>query len=267
MVLGIIGVGNIASALISGIIKSKSLKKSDIIISNYNKEKSAKLVKKYGIISDNNENVIIKSDIVLLSVKPYQICNMFTEYYSLFQNKLIISVAAGISLEDMVLCCNNHNYAVIRAMVNTPAAICEGVTAYTKNPFVSDIQEEMFKKVFSSLGSLISIEEKYMNAVSVLMGCSPAYIYQIIEAMSDAGVKMGLSRELSLELSSKAVMGAGGMVNITKKHPAILKDEVTSPAGSTIEGIAELEKHGVRGAFISALYEAYQKTLSFTKKD
>lgn len=263
MVLGIIGAGNIADSLIAGLIKSQSITSDNIVVSNYNKQKSEKLVLDYGVQSDSNENVIKRSDIIILSVKPYGILDVINLYKNQLKGKLIISLAAGISLSSMEKV--DSSLKIVRAMVNTPVKICQGVLAYSTGQHILEEDKINISKLFSSIGLFIEVDESKMDAVSVLMGCSPAYIYQIIEAMSDAGVKMGLTRELSLELSSMAVMGSGGMVNITKNHPAILKDKVTSPAGSTIEGLAELENHGVRGAFISAVYKAYEKTLLFEK--
>ena len=176
----------------------------------------------------------------------------------------MISVAAGISISEMEKV--SSTLKIIRTMPNTPVEVCEGVIVYSKGKNISNDDILVLEKLFSKLGLLFYIDESKIDAVSALTGCSPAYIYQIIEAMSDAGVRMGLSREIALQLSSMAVKGAGGMVYDTKVHPAVLKDKVTSPAGSTIEGIVEMEYKGVRGIIISALYKAYEKTLSFTKK-
>ena len=257
MVLGVIGAGNMAQALITGIIKSHALESSSIIVSNYNSKKADCLVEKYGVLSDDNINVIKKSDVILLAVKPYAVIDTLNQYIKDLQDKIVISVAAGISISEMEKV--SSTLKIIRTMPNTPVEVSKG-----KNISNDDIL--VLEKLFSKLGLLFYIDESKIDAVSALTGCSPAYIYQIIEAMSDAGVRMGLSREIALQLSSMAVKGAGGMVYDTKVHPAVLKDKVTSPAGSTIEGIVEMEYKGVRGIIISALYKAYEKTLSFTKK-
>lgn len=264
MVLGVIGAGNMAQALITGIIKSHALESSSIIVSNYNSKKADCLVEKYGVLSDDNINVIKKSDVILLAVKPYAVIDTLNQYIKDLQDKIVISVAAGISISEMEKV--SSTLKIIRTMPNTPVEVCEGVIAYSKGKNISNDDILVLEKLFSKLGLLFYIDESKIDAVSALTGCSPAYIYQIIEAMSDAGVRMGLSREIALQLSSMAVKGAGGMVYDTKVHPAVLKDKVTSPAGSTIEGIAEMEYKGVRGIIISALYKAYEKTLSFTKK-
>ncbi len=264
MVLGVIGAGNMAQAIITGIITSNSMESNNIIVSNYNKIKADKLSLEYGVITGDNIEVINKSDIILLSVKPYAIINILKLYQNELLDKIIVSTAAGINLNDMESV--NKKLKIIRTMPNTPVQICQGVLAYVYGTNILENDKNIFINIFSKLGMVIEIDENKIDAVSSLTGCSPAYIYQIIEAMSDAGVKMGLSRELSISLSAMAVHGSGGMVYNTKEHPAILKDKVTSPAGSTIEGLAELESKGIRGAVISALYKAYEKTLLFSKK-
>lgn len=263
MVLGVIGAGNMAKAMIAGITQSGSLQGGDIIVSNHNTVKSQELLNKYGVKVDDNINVIKNSSIILLAVKPYAIKKVLNEYNELISGKIIVSVAAGIPVCDMEQV--NNNFKIIRMMPNTPVEVCKGVIAYTKGSNINDDDIKLVEQIFSKLGLFIAVEEDKMNAVSSLTGCSPAYIYQIIEAMSDAGVKMGLSRELALKLSSKAVEGAGSMVFETNIHPAVLKDNVTSPAGSTIEGVAELENRGLRGIIISVLYKAFEKTLLFAK--
>lgn len=264
MVLGVIGAGNMAQAIIAGIKKSHSLDCKNIIVSNYNKQKAARLSEECGVLTDDNINVIKKSDIVLLAVKPYALINTLELYQNELLDKIVISVAAGISISDMEKV--NTRLKIIRVMPNTPVQICQGVFAYVYGANIIKEDKEIFNSIFSKLGMFIEIDESKIDAVSSLTGCSPAYIYQIIEAMSDAGVKMGLPRELAISLSAMAVHGSGGMVHFTGTHPAVLKDKVTSPAGSTIEGLAELESKGVRGAVISALYKAYEKTLLFSKK-
>lgn len=264
MVLGVIGAGNMAQAIIAGLIKSQSLDSENIIVSNYNKAKAKILSSEYGVKTGDNTEVIEKSDVILLSVKPYALLDTLKLYQDKLLNKIIVSVAAGVSINDMQSI--NLSLKIIRTMPNTPVQICQGVFAYVYGNNISENDKNSFTEIFSKLGMFIEIEEQKIDAVSSLTGCSPAYIYMIIEAMSDAGVKMGLSRELALSLSAMAVNGSGGMVYHTGTHPAVLKDKVTSPAGTTIEGLAELESKGVRGAVISALYKAYEKTLLFSKK-
>lgn len=264
MTLGVIGAGNMAQALIAGIIKSYSLNNENIIVSNYNKVKADKLSQEYGVMVGDNAEVIKKSDVILLAVKPYALLDTLKLYQDKLSDKILVSVAAGIKISDMQSI--NSKLKIIRAMPNTPVQICQGVFAYVYGSNISDSDKNKFINIFSKLGMFIEIDESKIDAVSSLTGCSPAYIYMIIEAMSDAGVKMGLSRELALSLSAMAVNGSGGMVYHTGTHPAVLKDKVTSPAGTTIEGLAELELKGVRGAVISALYKAYEKTLLFSKK-
>lgn len=264
MVLGVIGAGNMAKAMIAGIIKSNSLNGNEIIVSNHNIKKAEDLVKLYGVKTGENSNIIKSSRVILLAVKPYAVKNILNHYRELFSDKILVSVAAGIPICDMEHVQND--FKIIRMMPNTPVEICQGVIAYTQGTNITREDMDLINKIFSKLGFFINIEEDKMNAVSSLIGCSPAYIYQIIEAMSDAGVRMGIPRELALKLSSKAVEGAGGMVYITNIHPAVLKDNVTSPAGSTIEGVAEIENRGLRGIIISALYKAFEKTMSFAKK-
>lgn len=263
MKLGIIGAGNMAEAFICGLLKSKSISKDEIIVSNHNKTKADKLFKEYKVKSAPNKDVIGLSEIILLAVKPNKISEVLTENMNSFHNKIIFSVAAGVSIDTMESC--GSRLKIIRAMPNTPVKVCSGVIAYCCGKNITENDTKKIKDIFSGLGLLIEINEDKMNAVSSLTGCSPAYIYQIIEAMSDAGVKMGLSRDIAIELSAYAVMGSGKMVYETGEHPAVLKDKVTSPAGTTIEGLHEIEKGGVRASIINALYKAYEKTLVLLK--
>lgn len=264
MKLGIIGAGNMAEAFICGLLKSKAVTKDDIIVSNHNKAKADKLFKEYKVKSASNKDVISFSGIILLAVKPNKVSEVLLENANSFHNKIIFSVAAGVSIEAMENC--GSHLKIVRAMPNTPVKVCSGVIAYCCGKNITESDTKRIKELFEGLGLLIEVAEDKMNAVSSLTGCSPAYIYQIIEAMSDAGVKMGLSRETAIELSAYAVMGSGKMVYETGEHPAVLKDKVTSPAGTTIEGLHEMEKGGVRASIINALYKAYEKTLILLKK-
>lgn len=272
MKLGVIGAGNIAETIIGGLILSKSIKGEDIVVSKHNREKSDELVKKYKVISSTNEEIITSVDVLLLGLKPNLISDFMKYIRSLKEksnkNLIVVSVAAGVSIDDMF----NHlsiegnekdrtceSVKVVRAMPNTSCKVLSGVFAVSYDDYVSESEKEVVRKLFSPLGVFLEVEESKMNAISVLAGCAPAFIYEVISALSDGGVQMGLSREDSLKIAANIVQGAAKMVKETKKHPTKLKEQITSPGGSTIEGIYSLEKAGFRGTIMEALQASLNK--------
>lgn len=264
MKIGIIGAGNMAEALINGLLKSESADCSNIFASNHNRDKANRLKAEYGINIYPNDEVIKSCSFIILSVKPKDITGIIKQYKDILSDKIIISVAAGVPIADMETA--GSHLKIVRAMPNTPVQVCSGAFVAARGSNITDEDMEKVERIFSPLGFFAEAGEDKMDAVSALSGCSPAYIYQIIEAMSDAGVRMGLSRDTALKLAAVTVQGAGQTVYETGIHPACLKDKVTSPAGTTIEGVYEMERSGVRAGIMAALDAAYRKTLSFSKK-
>lgn len=261
MKIGFIGNGNMGNAILSGIIKSELIEKEDIIVSGKSKEKLEKTrdIYKVNTTLDNKEVGKI-SDIIILAVKPNIYPKVIGEIKKLVKkNVIIINIAAGVSIEDI------ENYferelKVVKAMPNTPAMVGEGMTAISFNDLLEEVDRENIKEIFNSLGKIEVVEEKLMDVVTALSGSSPAYMYLFIEAMADAAVLGGMTREKSYKMAAQAMIGAGRMILETNKYPGELKDMVTSPGGTTIEAVAKLEEKGFRDSIISAMRVCMEKS-------
>ena len=266
-VISFIGAGKMGTVLIDGILKMGVVSPEKIIATRHNKDKLAELNKEYFIhtisLQDNKEaniEAVAKGDIIILAVKPQKIFEVLDEVSKAIDgSKVLISIAAGIS-SRLIEARLNKGVHFIRAMPNTPAQALAGVTAISKGKYATQEDVDLAKEIFESVGKVVEIDEELMDAVTGLSGSGPAYIYLIIEALSDGGVKMGLPREISLVLAAQTVLGAAKMVLETGKHPGELKDMVTSPSGTTIFGIHALEEGSVRGALIRAVEEATKRS-------
>ncbi len=194
-----------------------------------------------------------------MGVKPLQVPDLIAEIRpALTKTKTLVSFAASVktrAIEDAA----GMEIAVIRAMPNTPSALGAGAAALCRGRFVSAKQMELAERIFETVGRTVTVDEKHMDAVTGLSGSGPAYIYIIIEALAEAGVKVGLSRDIATQLAAQTVFGAGKMVLETGYHPALLKDAVTTPAGCTIDGILELEEGGLRVTLIKAVMRATER--------
>jgi len=254
MKLAVIGTGNMGQALIGGFISKKSHLPEEIFIYDYDEAKSLKYAKQTGcIFCSKLEDAVGLVDSVLLAVKPQTIESVVLQIRDLIKkDAVIISIAAGIKTDKLRKYIGNSETGIIRVMPNTPALIGEGVSA-----ICFDNVSEKFKKyaseLFSTCGLVLFVEEKKMDAVTGLSGSGPAYVMLFIEALADAGVRMGLSREEALSLACATVKGSAAMVMETKIHPAQLKDNVCSPGGTTIEALYQLEKGGFRSSVIDAV--------------
>ncbi len=261
--IGIIGVGNMGSALIRGILGSKIEKAEDIIIYDINEKLLKERSQEYNInIAKNNEDIAQSANIILIAVKPQVIDEVLKEIGSIITEKqTIISIAAGISI-DYIKNFLKNDVGIIRIMPNTPALVGAGASALAYNEKVSKNDLDQVKKLLKSVGIVVELEEKYIDAVTGLSGSGPAYIFIIIEALADGGVKMGLPRDVALKLAAQTVLGSAKMFLETGKHPGELKDMVTSPGGTTITALHELEKGKIRGTLISAVEAATLKSKS-----
>ncbi|WP_244834135.1 pyrroline-5-carboxylate reductase [Clostridium sp. BJN0001] len=261
--IGFIGCGNMGSAMVSGIIKSGIIKENEIIVSTKSEE-SAKRVReslKIEATLDNRE-VAEKSEIIVLAVKPYMYKDIIENIKDkLTKDKLIITIAAGISLKNMEEFISK-DVMVIRTMPNTPASVEESMSALCPNKNVTEEELNKAVKIFESFGECVQIEEKDFHAFTALCGSSPAYVYMFIEAMADAGVKLGIQRSKAYKMAAQAVLGSAKMVLETGKHPGELKDAVCSPGGTTIDAVCELEKLGFRNAAMQAVIKCAEKSMN-----
>lgn len=254
--LGFIGAGTMAKAIINGIISSGIIGKQSIIASEISQEAAKKASEELGIdIVTDNKQLLEFSDVIVLCVKPYAIEGVLKELKDFVnEEKLIVSIAAGVntqSIEDII----GKKTPVIRVMPNTPSLIKEGMAAICRGQYASRGDCDFIMRLFSATGRCIEVEEKLINAVTGISGSGPAFMYLIIDALADGGVKMGLKKDVAVELAAQTAIGAAKMVLETGKHPAILKDEVTTPGGCTIAGLSVMENEHVRSALIKTVQE------------
>ena len=259
--VGILGTGNMGEALIHGLLYGHLCRPEQIFCSDVRAEKLKAIREKYGVKStSHNVEVVKQSDIVILAVKPQimkQVVEEIAKYLDL--SKLIISIAAGVPL-DAIEACARKDLKLIRVMSNICVSVREGVSAIAggKHALKEDLM--MAKTIFDSVGKSLFIEEDLLDAVTGLSGSGPAYIFLIIDALADAGVKVGLSRDDALILAPQTVLGAAKMLIETGEHPGKLKDMVTSPGGTAIAGLHTLEEGGLRTTLINAVEVATQRS-------
>ncbi|QXM05299.1 pyrroline-5-carboxylate reductase [Crassaminicella indica] len=264
--IGFIGAGNMGQAIMGGILKSKLVSAVDIIMSDLSEER-LELAKECGIkVTKDNKEVAKLSDILVLSIKPNIYSLVIKEIKDYIKNDvIIITIAAGKDI-----CSTEESFGrkvkVVRAMPNTPALVGEGMTAIVPNEKLTTDEVDEVVKIFNSFGKVEIVSEKLMDAVTSVSGSSPAYVFMFIEAMADAAVLDGMPRDQAYRMAAQAVLGAAKMVLETGKHPGALKDMVCSPAGTTIEAVATLERTGFRSSIISAMQSCTKKSIEMSKK-
>lgn len=255
--IAIIGAGNMAEAIVSGLLKKGIVNADQICATDVDAQRLAHFRKTFKVqVSQDNQKSAESSDIIMLSVKPQVIGNVLDGLdLSHCAGQLIVTVAAGISIATIIS--RLHPRArVVRAMPNTPAVVLEGATALAGGPGVTTDQMKVVRAVFEAMGQVIVVDESHLDAVTGLSGGGPAYVCLFIEALADGGVKMGLSRAHAQLLAAQTVLGAAKMVIETQVHPGVLRDQVASPGGTTIAGLHRLEKGRLRGTVISAVEAA-----------
>ena len=258
----IIGTGNMGEALISGLISSASSKPENIICTDVREAVLNQIEQTYGVrTTTKNLEAVADSDIVIYAVKPQIMAAVLNETADkLDMSKIIISIAAGVPMEAIESCLNKK-LRLIRVMPNIAAAVKEAATAVAAGKHASEEDIKLAMAVFNSIGKTVFIPENYlMDAITGLSGSGPAYIFLIVEAMADAGVKVGLSRQEALYLSAQTVLGAAKMLMETQEHPGQLRDRVTSPGGTAIAGLATLESGGLRTTLINAVEVATNRS-------
>ena len=259
--IGFLGAGKMATALAKGLVNAKLVKANqlhaadpfDAARKNFAAETGAKTV-------IANLDAAKAASVLILATKPDQVATALAEISSAFtKNHLLISIAAGITLSKLEAALP-AGARVIRVMPNTPALVGAGAAGYSLGKNATAADGELAKKLLSAVGIAMQVKESLLDAVTGLSGSGPAYVYQFIEALSDGGVAAGLPRDIATKLAAQTVLGGAKMVLETGIHPGALKDQVTSPGGTTIEGIHELEKGRLRAAVISAVRAATEKS-------
>ena len=273
MRIGIIGLGKMGEAIVRG-NQGSSTAKYHFEGTTRTKESAAKSSKDLRIkVHTDNARLIESSDVLILCVKPHQAEKILREVAAkLRKSQLLISVCASITTEQLGQWSSPAKGRkaggprVIRAMPNTPCLVGEGMTVFCAAPEVKKNELEFAEQLFGGVGRTAVVEESLMDGVTGLSGCGPAYIYLIIEALSEAGVKVGLSRHLSTLLASQTMLGAAKMVLQRGVHPAALKDEVTTPAGCTIDGLMALEEGALRATLIRGVMAAARRSEKLREK-
>lgn len=261
MKIGFIGTGNMGSSIIKGILSSKFEKSENINIFDLDKEKVNNLVKEYGVNTTNSEKELAENcDIIILSVKPHIIPIVLKNLSgNVKKDTIILTIAAGISI-SVIENALGEDKKVVRTMPNTPAQVLSGMTAVTFNKNIENSEKEIIFKLLNSFGKSVEIEEKLMHAYTGISGSLPAYIYMFMEALADGGVLCGMPRNKAYEIVAQTVAGSAKMLLETGKHPGQLKDEVCSPAGTTIEAVRVLENGNFRGNVIEAVVACTEKS-------
>jgi len=259
--IGVIGAGKMGSAMIHGIFKAGVSSYNQIMVSDEAAGALTALKSETGVtIARNNEELVKTSEIIILAVKPDRVRPVLEEVRdALTPEHLIISVAAGIRIAQIVEVVG-PNTAVIRVMPNTPALIGVGASAYSLGKRVKEKDIGPARMILEAMGVAVELPEKYMDAVTGLSGSGPAFIFMVLQAMVDAGVKLGLPPTIAAKLAAQTVMGAGQMMLETKKSPAELREQVSSPGGTTVAGIAALEKGNLRKVIMDAVEAAAKRS-------
>ncbi len=259
--IGFIGGGKMGEALCKGIIKAGLSTADDIMMSDVVVERCKYLNQEIGVkTTQNNKNIASFAGIIIIAVKPQMISEVLNNIKNdIADRHLIVSIAAGIPIK-FIESRLPPGARIVRVMPNTPCLVSASATAYALNKYATNTDSQLVSHIFSAVGKAFQLDEKYLDAVTGLSGSGPAYVYMFIEALSDGGVKMGLPRDVSTVLAAQTVLGAAKMVLETGQHPAQLKDAVTSPGGTTIEGISKLEEGGLRSTLINAVEAASLKS-------
>ena len=254
--IGFIGAGTMAKAIIKGVVASGFAAADNIIASEISEETATKASEVLGIkVITSNTEVVRQSDVIILCVKPYVVAPVLKEISNdLQKGKLLVSIAAGVATETIENAIGKE-ISVVRGMPNTPALVGEGMSSVCKGKYASDEDIAFVMNLLKAVGRCVEVEEKFMNAVTGISGSGPAFMYLIIEAMADGGVKLGLKKDIAVQLAAQTMIGAAKMVLETGKHPAMLKDEVTTPGGCTIAGLEVMEEENVRSAMIKTVKE------------
>ncbi len=268
MKLGFIGAGNMATAILHGVLESGFLEPGEIAVYDVNVAQSEKFAAGKPIrIAETQEELVNACDRVLLAVKPVYMEAVLKKARPMAAGKDFISIAAGWTFAMLTAILNGESGArVLRVMPNTPAMVGEGFTAICEQTTLTSESFEWAMGLFATLGEVAVLPESQFDAVVALTGSSPAYVFMFIEAMADAAVALGIPRAMAYRAAAQAVLGSARMVLETGEHPASLKDKVCSPGGTTIEAVASLERDGFRSAVIDAMLACAEKSRSLSEK-
>src|SRR5579875_1222138 len=258
--IAVLGAGKMGGILLQAFVRTGLFTVNQIAATVAHELRADALSKQLGLaVTTDNRKAVEGADIVLLAVKPTQVLQLIQGVDAQFKpGALVISIAASVktgAIEQAL----GGSPAVVRAMPNTPAMLGAGITALCRGRFVNDEQLTLAQRIFLTVGRTVVVDERHMDAVTGLSGSGPAFLYIILESLAEAGVNVGLPREIATQLAAQTAYGAAKMVLETGSHPALLKDEVTTPAGCTVDGILELEEGGLRVTLIKAVKRATER--------
>lgn len=269
-----IGAGNMGGAVALAVCRGAGA--ANVLLFDPSTEKARALAKETGcLVAESAKEAVESADFAVFCVKPNIIAEVIRELLPVFKTlnekgkrRVLVSIAAGVSISDIgaVLAEQGLELPIIRLLPNTPVAVGKGTTIMACSSAVTEGELELLEQAMAPGGEVIPIAEKMIDAATPVFSSSPAFTYMYIESLADGGVMAGVPRELAQRLAAQSVIGSAEMVLKSGKHPGQLKDEVCSPGGSTIVGVEELEKGGMRAAVASAVYEAYKKTTQLGKK-
>lgn len=254
--VGFLGAGNMAGALIKGLIHANAVAPQSIVASDVREERLAQLAKEHGIRTTADNHALVRDvDVLVLAVKPQAIDKVLAAIENDVKSQLVISVAAGVPLVALEARLPPGTH-VVRSMPNTAAIVLAGATAIAPGTHATDEDVAVARALFRAVGEVVTLEEAQLDAVTGLSGSGPAYVMVMIEALADGGVKVGLHRDTALLLAAQTVFGSAKLLLETGEHPGRLKDMVTSPGGTAIAGLHTLESGGLRRTLIDAVEAA-----------
>jgi pyrroline-5-carboxylate reductase len=258
--VAVLGAGKMGGILLQAFLKQQLFAPHQLLATVAHEDRAQSLSEQWGIpVGTDNAAAAKAADILLLGVKPYQVPALVeTIRPFLTPKKTLISIAASVST-SVIEGVAGDSIPVIRAMPNTPSMLGAGIAALCRGSYVTDQHMHLASRIFETVGRSVIVDEKHMDAVTGLSGSGPAYIYIVIEALAEAGVKVGLPRDIATLLAAQTTFGAAKMVLDTGYHPALLKDAVTTPAGCTVDGLLEIEEGGLRVTLIKAVMRATER--------
>jgi pyrroline-5-carboxylate reductase len=261
-----IGPGAMAEAMIAGLIRQGLAEPEHLLVSGPRSQRVEQLGEKFGVLPfTNNADAALKADVVVLSVKPQRLTAVMKGLKVIRPEALVLSIIAGASIRKLSTGLKHH--AVVRSMPNSPAQIGEGITVWTASAAVSEEQKTIARAMLSALGEEIFVEDEYyLDMATALSGTGPAYVFMFMEALIDAGVHMGFPRRIAEQLVVKTIRGSTSFYLQAGRHPAALRNQVTSPGGTSAEALYYLEKAGFRTAISRAIWAAYQRSLELGKE-
>lgn len=264
--IAFIGPGVMAEAMIAGLLYKKLARPENIIASGPREERGAELRKRHGIeTTTDNASAAREADVVVLSVKPQRLSEVMKGLKGIRADALVLSIVAGASIKKIST--GLKHKSVVRSMPNTPGQIGEGITVWTASKEVTEEQQAMTRAILGALGAEVCVEdESYLDMATALSGTGPAYVFLFTEALIDAGVHMGFPRRIAEQLVLQTLKGSASFYEYAGRHPATLRNQVTSPGGTSAEALYYLEKAGFRTAISRAVWAAYQRSLELGKE-